>query len=256
MREDMAKVVTERPRSGPRVKAPKGEHRRRDWEERHGCEPYSEKIGRKWHSWEGKNFTDVLGPLYGYLLKQVGRPWDKVYSEICRHLPADSVQGSHIRDHVFQFVELHVKMIDGKPYNSEGTYPIHHYNRGYPFGLYVNPVTGLLCKLKAEPLPRRKRTFAGVPVPGVTDRQYHKIEGVWYELTLKSVASPEPEINSRIYYTRQNIRWSSSRYELHSDVGYKKELSYSERYELYGGDFVATAKRQLNSKEIKRAGLR
>src|SRR6266404_1978920 len=82
MRSDMKKVVTERPRGGGGVKTPKGE--KRDWQ-RHAVEdlPKRERIRAKWdHTNGGKYFTDVLGPLYRFLLKQAGRPWDNVYSEI------------------------------------------------------------------------------------------------------------------------------------------------------------------------------
>jgi len=67
------------------VKTPKGE--KRAWQ-RHADDelPKREQIGAKWDNHRGgKQFTDVLGPLYRYLLKQVGRPWDKVYSEIAQN---------------------------------------------------------------------------------------------------------------------------------------------------------------------------
>ena len=50
----------------------------------------------------------MLGPLFRFLQKQVGRPWDAVYSEIARNLPKTSLQNRHIYTHVWEFVETNV----------------------------------------------------------------------------------------------------------------------------------------------------
>src|SRR5207248_1341270 len=113
MRSDMKKVVTERPRSGGGVKTPKGE--KRAWQ-RHALDelPKREQIRAKWDRGPGgKVFTDVLGPLYRFLLKQVGRPWDAVYSEVAQHLPKTSLQNQHIYTHLWEFVEKNVILVDG-----------------------------------------------------------------------------------------------------------------------------------------------
>ena len=261
MRPDMAKVVTERPRSGARLKAPKGEKRRRDWEAKHECESKGESIRGKWlrFGWDNKEFTDVLGPLYGYLLKQVGRPWSKVYSEICQHLPANSNQGSHIRGHIFDFVEVNVVMVDGEPWDSTLRYRVAAYGLpGSNGSFFVNPDSGLLCRTKENKYPRLpKRKPLGIPVPGTKNRQYHKIDGVWYELTLKSVA--KPKVDSFVaysYWVQHKKPHPGLRVERHYDLAYKRELSPDERRSIYGSDSIAVGKKQLNSKEIKKAGLR
>src|SRR5687767_11010060 len=117
MRPDMGKVVIERPRAGGGIQYPKGEKRRLQREGGLENSPKSEHIGRKWKSTTySKHFTDVLGPLYRYLLKQVGRPWDKIWSEICEHMPKTNIAIGHVRDHVMDFVELHAMFINGVPY--------------------------------------------------------------------------------------------------------------------------------------------
>lgn len=75
MREDMAKVIVERPRRRGDA-ARKG--RRQDWDQM----PSHEGMRRP-HILSGdpKELNEHLGPLRRYLERQVGRPWDKVYSE-------------------------------------------------------------------------------------------------------------------------------------------------------------------------------
>ena len=86
MRSDMAKVVTERPRRGHGNPSKKWGRRLRKHEydaEDHG--PTRAAIARRHqYGWNAKEFSDLLGPLRRYLHKQVGRPWDKVWSEITR----------------------------------------------------------------------------------------------------------------------------------------------------------------------------
>ena len=43
-----------------------------------------------------KEFSDVLGPIEGYLRKQCGRPWDRVYSEISKVLGSGSFPIRHV----------------------------------------------------------------------------------------------------------------------------------------------------------------
>ena len=110
MRSDMAKVVTERPRRGHGNPSKKWGRRLRRNEydaEDHG--PNRAPIARRnQYGWNAKEFSDLLGPLRRYLRKQVGRPWDKVWSEITRNLDSRSLSGQHIFDHIQWEVEQHV----------------------------------------------------------------------------------------------------------------------------------------------------
>lgn len=142
MRSDMAKVVTERPRRGHGNPSKKWGRRLRKNEydaEDHG--PRRAPITRRHqYGWNAKEFSDLLGPLRRYLRKQVGRPWDKVWSEITRHLDSRSLSGQHIFDHIQWEVEQHVWLSsDGSLYHNRwsGLVPVS--------GLYVHPTTGLLC---------------------------------------------------------------------------------------------------------------
>jgi hypothetical protein len=110
--------------------------------------------GRRRRNRDHKSFSDVLGPLRAYLRKQVGRPWDKVWSEICATLDRRSLTGLHIFDHIEQEVEKHTRFgVDGKIYG-------HRHWSGWDWpvnGLYAHPRTGLLC-YKARPKYRWSRS--------------------------------------------------------------------------------------------------
>ena len=137
----MAKVVTERPRRGHANPS-------RKWGRRLARHEYdAEDHGRMrapiarhhQYGWNAKDFSDLLGPLRRYLRKQVGRPWNKVWSEISRTLDNRSLSGQHIFDHIRWEVTQHASLgADGRLYD-------HRWSRPTPVsGLYVHPKTGLL----------------------------------------------------------------------------------------------------------------
>lgn len=90
-----------------------------------------------------KSFSDNDNPLRRYLYKQVGRPWDKVYSEICEVADSRSVSGYHLLQHVKVEVELECWVRDEEVF-------VHPAFPCKPYTLYVNPDTGLLCSPKAN----------------------------------------------------------------------------------------------------------
>lgn len=234
MRKDMDKVICERPRRGPRFKYPKGEKRefqKLDPEEY----PHGEKIRQKWKKgYNNKQFNEHLKPLEGYLAKQVGRPWDKIWSEICSELSMDSAVQGHLRDHVFDYVTLDVfvnengTICDSKGFELESRY--------YRQQFYVCPNTKLLKSLPKYPRYRRKVKDKVIWVNKDELTCFKEVEGVWYELKLKEFS------------------WSSK--ITPSDVVFKKNYKKNDLFDFYGGNYHAISKRQLNKKEIKKAGLR
>ena len=120
MRSDMAKVVTERPRRGHGNWSKKWGRRlgKNEYDaEDHG--PKRAPIARRHqYGWNAKEFSDLLGPLRRYLRTQVGRPWNKVWSEMTRNLDSRSLSGQHIFDHIHWEVEQHVSLSpDGQLYH-------------------------------------------------------------------------------------------------------------------------------------------
>ena len=85
-----------------------------------------------------KQLDDHLAPIRRFLHKQVGRPWDKIYSEICSGLRA----GHPLRDHLLRHMLEHVSFDHA---HASG----HERRRGQ---LFVDARTGLLRIAK----PRRR----------------------------------------------------------------------------------------------------
>jgi hypothetical protein len=99
MRPDLHKVLTEQARRGSESRNLKTRIRFKDYDDS-GEDRYSlPKRGKMLmgnrdlgpHD-ESKDFTDKLGPLKRWVASQVGRNWDKVYSEIRRAFPNTNKQ--------------------------------------------------------------------------------------------------------------------------------------------------------------------
>ncbi len=178
MRDDMAKVIVERPRhrdhSGRKGRAlaiedlPQHEGMRR---------PH---LLRGW----GKGLNENLQPLRRYLERQVGRPWDKVYAEIARNLRVDNTVQQHVRDHLRDYVAVTPRRVFG------GWWSRSRSGLWYQ-PLYVDPVTGLLCRtdrLPGEKASRRAKRHRPLEAPArielAPDRELRLIEGLWYEVRL------------------------------------------------------------------------
>ena len=96
MRDDMFKVIVERPRWGashaPTVKI----SRDRDGDRKFiGLKRYALQ-----HAAYTKSLNENLAPLIRYIGRQVGRRWDDVFSEICSGLDTGSTVKMHVRAHL------------------------------------------------------------------------------------------------------------------------------------------------------------
>jgi hypothetical protein len=161
MRADMAKVIVERPRIAYRAwTKPKGYARR---QARFGDDgpPRHEGMLARWGGGT-KELNEHLGPLRRYLDRQVGRPWDAVFSEICQRINRNSAVQDHVRDHVEQYVVRHVILVDGVPCCGTGEWYGQPLHQRYYACWYVCPHTGLLRRMKAPP---RRPTVVHVPHP-------------------------------------------------------------------------------------------
>jgi len=178
MRPDMDKVIVERPRRyGHRSRAPGyakswQQAPREDWPRREGIGKLRGKT---------KQFNEHLSPLRRFLLSRVGRPWNDVFSEICLHLRQDSAIQSHVRDHLWDYVQRYVVERDGVLYHADGRRhrPLEAFGRRESF--YVCPRTGVLRLVE-----RRKFSTPDVIRAG-KNCHYRRLRGEWYELRLREV---------------------------------------------------------------------
>lgn len=100
MRDDMFKVIVERPRWGAsHARSPKLKTM---------PHPDAHHIGMKRHASIGAHYTkglnENLAPLVRYLHRQRGRRWDTVFSEICASLDTGSTVKMHVGQHIEDFV--------------------------------------------------------------------------------------------------------------------------------------------------------
>jgi hypothetical protein len=249
----MDKVIVERPRYGSRMRgtAIKGYSKR---ENKLGMEisPTKESMTKR-YGYNRKQLNEYLSPLRRYLLSQVGRQWDSVFSEICENIRLDSAVQSHVRDHIDHMVARDIQVIDGKVCDSK---EMELYPSRFSECFYVCPDTGILKKT-----PERNRSFhysdyygptpAGCVridrkfVPQVVVDKYHrylKLEGIWYLVEFKEIPEVQP-----MYIGV----WPT-------DVILKRLAMRSLRYEVenvstvWGEEVYATNKRQIGKREIRK----
>jgi hypothetical protein len=177
----MAKVIVERPRYGSRMRG-QGKGYWRDLQRVPPDElPKREGI-KQAHGSMGKSLNEHLGPLRRYLLKQVGRPWNKVFADICANLSRDSAVQDHVRDHVFDYVAATIVVIDGVLYQSTkwgGLIPLFTSWRN-PL-MYVCPTTGLLKRGKHTSRRQRRNPPPSpmVHVPLDYEISFVRHGGIW-----------------------------------------------------------------------------
>lgn len=199
------------------------------------------KSGMRQKDWKGrKEFGEHLSPLYRYVQSNVGRPWDKVFSEIREHNTPDNPVNNHIYDHLWGYVERYVDLDeDGKPVSKESGW---RGSRRIWADFYVHPIDGLL---KRTP-PERKAT----PPPithskQVDDKKYLKRDdGCWFEFTtreltlaervrtsIRDLRSPVTEVLIRKGFVTAMKEGHGMR--LHLYMGVKlRTLSHAEKSEL------------------------
>lgn len=227
MRKDMGKVITERERSGNPCRNAKT-RMSVQWKGHDADYDIPNRMSssaNRQHGYSAKQFTDVLGPIYRYLDKQVGRPWNKVYSELCKSLDKRKLTHDHVFTHIYQYVEMDVyKGEDGlwhsRPYGGV-------IGGGYSprYALFVHPKTGLICRQKPPKEEPKKKDVDVIKLNKETE--YRRLEGIWFLVKLKEV---DVDASYFDYFTKKMV--SKTRKEL-------KEVS----------------RKQLGKKELKKLGV-
>ncbi len=145
MRSDMSKVIVERPRRG-------GSHDRKGRPARE-FEDMPSKQSMKRKHFDLKELNENLKPLKRYLHKNVGRPWDKIFSEICENIRMDNAVQKHVRGHVFDYVHRHVTM-EGKVVFTRRFFGEYELWNG---DFYVCPKSGILKEYRRRTKARGRR---------------------------------------------------------------------------------------------------
>ncbi len=146
MREDMFRLLVLRGKSGWRLK-----RKRRPKNERE-AEAMPKREGMKKSVCHRRFFDEYLAPLRRFILKNDGRPWDSVYSEIRRNLRVSRAVHLHILEHLEHLVECD-PVLEGGVYCTRRYGGLTPMTRSRMQVAYVD-VQGIL---RAAPAERRRR---------------------------------------------------------------------------------------------------
>lgn len=271
MREDMFKVIVERPR------LVNSNGYSRDGRKFRNDENAPDRLGMKrGYIQRPKWFNENLAPLKRYLEKQVNRPWDKVYGEIRATIDARSTVKQHILQHVGDFVAIDTHWVE-TPHGGQvivrgrwprGDVPIED----AMVELFVHPRTGMLLRnrrfvswdRRSRQARETEQARHAVDCRDIdADRQLHRIEDIWYEVTFGTLPLPRKRMrNTATGVTMEVV------HDACWDVVQKEWVSRNEgerrnnRAGVRNRDMVrdesryAVSKRQLNAHELKKHGLK
>lgn len=263
MRADMAKVLTERPRTKSWEERRKtgGKVRIADLNEDLDDEREVSRlpISRRRVYYDYKDFTDHIMPLKNYLRAQVGRPWNDVWSDLCATLDRRTTTGNHVFEHIAWEVETNTVMVGSKVHEYVGG----RHGTAKVTGLYVHPVTGILEFAPYPPRPRRKKDETKIRLgPG---RYLISINGIWYEGTYERFEKkPESLVTAELLreFRDPKTYWGSP----HRVIEEQERRSWDERRQLGSRVYffhrtektiyyIRRTKRQLSTKELRRHGI-
>jgi hypothetical protein len=212
MRDDFAKVLVERPRHGHHRSFGEQRHRK-DFKDNELYFGGRESMKKRYDSWtDRKSFNEHLNPLKGWLRSVVGKPWDKSYSELREKFDARSTINNHILEHLWDYVETHAFVEDGKVmcqvtniYGAASrTIPIKQCYSDY----YVCPKDGTLKIVNKAPkrAVRNAREIAAREAEAkifrvVNEHQHlHFIDGVWFVFEVKNLPLATIEYRRPAHY--------------------------------------------------------
>lgn len=196
MRSDMHNLLVERGHAGRSWGDGKG------WAARCRLRHADDEDGDGWLPDRRRpSFSENLAPLRRYLDAQVGRPWDKIYSEIRQRIDTGSAVQFHILQHLYDNLAVSVREgSDGSLWYSGRWGRPQRLDARWGPDLYVCPRTGLLRRVR-----RRQRPVAHEPVerlPGSgPDHDRRLIAGLWFEVWWTT----EPSTGARIIARKRQL---------------------------------------------------
>jgi hypothetical protein len=258
MRKDMYKVIVERPRRGKDGDAAAA-RLRNDFD---GPMHLGMRAG---YGYRGLN--ENLAPLRRHLRAQLGRPWNKVFSEICAGIDRRNTVQQHIHQHIRDFVAIDVGIREGRLVDLAGHGRFLRADFAIYQELYVDPRSGLIRlnknyrswrlaaadsrKREADEIAARRRVVDGQTLLLL-------LQGIWFRVEVAVL--PKERIIEEVIDGQKKRRGVT---EWRYDVVLRKSVSRAATADirrcerLYGlGDLYAVSKRQLSSREIKLQELR
>jgi hypothetical protein len=214
-----------------------------------------------------RSLNENLASLRRYLLAQLDRPWNEVFSEICAGLDRRNTVQQHIHQHIHEFIAVDVEVRDGRLIDVANRGGYLRRGRGITQELYVDPRTGLICLNRHYRSSRQDAAENGMRETAeiATHRRtvdertlLLRVEGMWYRVEL-GVLPKERIVASVVDSTLRRRMFAEPRYDvvLRRAVSRSVQADLRQCKQLYGSfDFYAQSKRQLSSREIKEHQLR
>lgn len=191
----MHKIIVERPRfRRTTAKALKGTHRQARKRGRYGNLedlPLVDKTEKT------KYPSDNLAPLRRFFLKSVGRPWNKVHSELSKMAGRGmNPVNNHIFQHIDEMVPKNVVLGADGPLVRTRWGRLHKLR---PNDMYVHPDTGLICIVKNQ---RREPSEDKRTVIGLNAKDYAlKLDGIWFKFAMAVYAKNQIREAAKVYGT-------------------------------------------------------
>jgi len=246
MRPDMYKVIVERPRREKRMRPLAIRFR-------NNLDSPAHLSMRT--AYDYRELNENLQPLRRYLHSQVGRPWDKVFSEICASLDRRNTVQQHIHEHIDQFIATRVGLRDGRliDFTNGRCLPLNGLRHQE---LYVDPRSGLIrltnidSDWKRDRAERRRRHEMDVAARRrvVDDHTLLlNLQDTWFRVEVATL--PTAVVSGR----------TEARFDvvLGRFTAFRPDADGSHRRYLYGCEtHYAVSKRQSGKRELKACGLR
>jgi hypothetical protein len=276
MRSDLKKVICEDARRGPRDSGyPKGwkkSHRSRNPEDREDYgemefEPRHESFTKRFLWDEKRRFSENLGALRGLIHKNLGRSWDRFYSELCQQVsPTGTTIEKHVHQHLGDFIDIKTRM------NGSQLEVCGYSGKWEPAGqgwarteYYVHPSSRRICRYRRKPKAQQDwqavRAARILAVRRPTDDptiEIHRINGTWYHVYLEP---GEPSIYEDLLVRRYSIigqlcqSWDAEQVLYGSDGGGFGRPIEAHEVLCAGKGWRAYRKQALNHRELKRLKL-
>lgn len=202
---------------------------------------YSTAVNKKKYlSWNRKKPEFNYKPIYNFLKSQVGKNWDKVYSEICNNI----TKRPDLIERVLYSIATKVeKRDDGTIYII-----IDRQRELYYDECYVDPDTNLVCQYKKRSSRRygsyHKKTIPRIEV-SITEF-LEPVDGIWYRFIWEPLPNESTILKRKLAngLTKNYIRYDT------------RYCNYNKRHvSLPHDEYYCSQKKQLSSEELKKFGV-
>lgn len=185
-----------------------------------------------------KHLNEHLSPLRRYLASQVGKPWDKIFADVCRYVDRSSAVQDHVRDHIEDYVGTHVYAENGKLYHASGRAigrPLYTLFYVCPRSRLLRATPGLRRSAYGDHLERLHIRLLG------GGNALIRYEGAWHLVTFDRF--PKDAFTWGMGYPVQVRHW---------DALLKVELYRGWAIQRYGQAIHVTSTRRASKREVRR----